>query len=318
MIAPRVFIGPPIVGAIVVVDAPAPSFANVAGVSIDLGPHHQQLGDEGYTIVERVIADDIVDALLADVARLEAELHSRPADNRFEGNRTTRTYNLLAHGEIWQQVPVQPQVLALIEGVIGSQCLVSSLASISLAPGETAQVIHADDQVQPLAKPHVATVCNSMWALTDFTADNGATRVVPGSHRWDNPDYFSGEARHDGREVESIAAEMPRGSVLVWHGSTWHGGGANVTDDEVRIGIAMNYCAGFIRQQENQQLGIPPEIMATFSPELRQLCGLGMYRGLTGNIEKQSPAALLYGDPAEVQLWDAEPIDPGNRTVARP
>jgi len=279
-------------------------------VSIDLGPHHQQLVDDGYTILERVIADDIVDALLTDVARLEAELQSRPADNRFEGNRTTRTYNLLAHGEIWQQVPVQPQVLALIEGVLGPQCLVSSLASISLAPGETAQVIHADDQVQPLAKPHVATVCNSMWALTDFTEANGATRVVPGSHRWDNPDYFAGEASHNGAPVESIAAEMQRGSVLVWHGSTWHGGGANVTDDEVRIGVAMNYCAGFIRQQENQQLGIPPEIMATFSPELRQLCGLGMYRGLTGNIEKQSPAAMLYGDPAEVQLWDAEPIEP--------
>ena len=71
----------------------------------------------------------------------------------------------------------------------------------------------------------------------------------------------------------------------------------------------MNYCAGFIRQQENQQLGIPPEVMQTFSPQLRQLCGLGMYRGLTGNIEKQSPAELLYGDAAEVQLWDAEPID---------
>ena len=272
---------------------------------IDLTPHHEQIATEGYTILERVISDDIVDALLADVARLEAELDIRPADNRFEGNHTTRTYNLLAHGEVWQQVPVQPQVLEVIEGVLGPQCLVSSLASISLAPGETAQVIHADDQVQPLAKPHAATVCNSMWALTDFTEANGATRVVPGSHRWDNPDYFNGDGT-----IDSVPAEMPRGSVLVWHGSTLHGGGANVTDDDVRIGVAMNYCAGFIRQQENQQLGIPPEIMATFSPELRQLCGLGMYRGLTGNIEKQSPAALLYGDPAEVQLWDAEPIEP--------
>ena len=101
---------------------------------------------------------------------------------------------------------------------------------------------------------------------------------------------------------------MPKGSVLVWHGSTWHGGGANVTEDQMRVGVAMNYCAGFIRQQENQQLGIPTEVMATFSPALRQLCGLGMYRGLTGNIEKQSPAELLYGDAPEQQIWDAEPI----------
>ncbi len=274
-------------------------------VPLDLAVHHQQLVDDGYTVVENAIEPDLVDALLEDVRRLEVELRSRPADNRFEGNLTTRTYNLLAHGEIWQHVPTHPVVLELIEGVLGEQCLVSSLASISLGPGETAQVIHADDQVQPLAKPHAATVCNSMWALTDFTEENGATRVVPGSHLWQNPDYFAGDA-----EVETVAAEMSKGSVLVWHGSTWHGGGANTTDDEVRVGVAMNYCAGFIRQQENQQLGIPPEVMATFSPQLRQLCGLGMYRGLTGNIEKRSPAEVLYGDEPEVQLWDAEPIEP--------
>jgi len=277
-------------------------------MGLDLTSHHAQLRDEGYTIIEDVISDDLTAALLADVHRLEAALHRTPASNRFEGNRTTRTYNLLAHGDIWQEVPAQPQVLELIEGVLGPGCLISSLASISLAPGETAQVIHADDQVQPLAKPHVATVCNSMWALTDFTEANGATRIVPGSHLWQNPSYG-----HDGQPtevVESIPAEMSRGSVLVWHGSTWHGGGANVTTDDIRVGVAMNYCAGFIRQQENQQLGIPPETMATFSPALRQLCGLGMYRGLTGNIEKRSPASLLYGDTDEVQLWDAEPIDP--------
>jgi ectoine hydroxylase-related dioxygenase (phytanoyl-CoA dioxygenase family) len=271
---------------------------------IDLAPHHRELEEQGYTIVEGLIDDDLVDALLADVHRLEAALGRSPDNNRFEGNRTTRTYNLLAHGPIWQQVPTQPQVLELVEGVLGPECLVSSLASISLAPGETAQPIHADDQVQPLAKPHVATVCNSMWALTDFTEANGATRVVPGSHRWQNPDYGA-----DPTGIDTVAAEMPRGSVLVWHGSTWHGGGANTTADEIRVGVAMNYCAGWIRQQENQHLGIPSEIVATFTPQLRQLCGFGMYRGLTGNIEKHSPATLLYGDPPQTQLWDHEPID---------
>ncbi len=270
----------------------------------ELAAHAAELDDQGFTVVENLIDDAGIEALMADVHRLEGELDRAPDNNRFEGNRTTRTYNLLAYGEIWQQVPVQPTVAALIQSQLGPEFLISSLASISLAPGETAQVIHADDQVQPLAKPHVPTVCNSMWALTDFTEANGATRVVPGSHRWDNPDYFD-----DDNPIESVPAEMPKGSVLVWTGSLWHGGGANVTDDEVRVGVAMNYCAGFIRQQENQQLGIPPEVVATFSPELRQMCGFGMYRGLTGNIEKQSPAHLLYGDDPQVQLWDAEPID---------
>ena len=272
-------------------------------VVIDLEAHHRELEEHGYTIVERLIHDELVDALLDDVHRLEALLARQPDNNRFEGNRTTRTYNLLAHGVVWQQVPTQPQVLELVEGVLGRQCLVSSLASISIAPGETAQVLHADDQIHPIAKPHVPTVCNAMWALTDFSERNGATRVVPGSHRWDSPDYAA-----DPATIETVAAEMPRGSVLVWHGSTWHGGGANVSTDEVRVGVAMNYCAGFIRQQENQHLGIPPDVMATFTPQLRALCGLDMYRGLTGNIEKQSPAHLLYGDPPQIQLWDHDPI----------
>ena len=130
---------------------------------MDLTRHHEELKENGYTIVENLIEIDFIDELVEEVERLESRLKRSPDNNRFEGNRTTRTYNLLAHGEIWQHIPVQTQVLELVEGVIGEQCLVSSLASISLAPGETAQVLHADDQVQPIAKPHVATVCNSMW-----------------------------------------------------------------------------------------------------------------------------------------------------------
>ena len=106
--------------------------------------------------------------------------------------------------------------------------------------------------VIPLDKPHRPIVCNSMWALTDFTAANGATRLVPGSHKRGNPDY--------GGAYDTIPAEMPKGAVLIWDGSLWHGGGANTTGER-RTGIAMNYCAGFIRQQENQQLGLSPELV---------------------------------------------------------
>ena len=173
----------------------------------------------------------------------------------------------------------------------------SSLSSIAIGPDESPQPIHADDQVIPLPKPHPPTVCNTMWALTDFTEANGATRIIPGTHTADeSPDLT--------RHYDSIPAEMAKGSVLVWHGSLWHGGGANTTTDR-RVGIAMNYCAGYIRQQENQQLGLPVDLVRHFSPRLQQLVGYGIYCGLIGHIDKKVPANLLLGaDEDSHLLWD--------------
>ncbi len=174
-------------------------------------------------------------------------------------------------------------------------CLISSLSSIAIDPGEAAQPIHADDMVIPLEKPHAPIVCNSMWALTDFTAANGATRLVPGSHRRESPEY--------GGAYETLPAEMAKGSVLIWDGALWHGGGANMTDTR-RTGVAMNYCAGFIRQQENQQLGLPPSLVRRFEPRLQELIGYGVYRGLIGHIDKDSPARRLMGEGAFESIWD--------------
>jgi ectoine hydroxylase-related dioxygenase (phytanoyl-CoA dioxygenase family) len=187
-------------------------------------------------------------------------------------------------------------VLAIMHAVLGDGCLVSSLSSICIGPDEVAQPIHADDQLLPLPKPHIPTIANSMWALTDFTEANGATRIIPGSHLTDHsPPY--------GAPQDSIPAEMSKGSILVWHGSLWHGGGANHTDQR-RWGIAMNYCAGWVRQQENQQLGIPLNTARSFSPELQELCGFYIYRGLIGHIEKHSPAELLLQtESATEMLW---------------
>jgi ectoine hydroxylase-related dioxygenase (phytanoyl-CoA dioxygenase family) len=253
--------------------------------------HQARLARDGYTIVEDVLSAAEVDALLADVERLERELGEGPGKNPFEGFRTVRIYNLLAHGKRFEAIPVHERILPLVEGVLDSGCLVSSLSSIAIGPGEAAQPTHADDMLLPLAKPHVAVVCNTMWALTDFTAANGATRVIPGSHRADrNP--VLGETY-----TNTVAAEMRRGSVLVFDGSIWHGGGANQTDAR-RVGIAMNYCAGWLRQQENQQLGIPREIARDFAPRLRKLVGYGIYRGLLGHIDKCSPEYLLDGTEA--------------------
>ncbi len=263
----------------------------------DVEAHLQRIDRDGYTILEDVISKDAADALVADLARLDRELGIKFASNDFEGRRTRRIYNLLVHGARYQAIPIDPRVLPVVDGVLDPGCLVSSLSSIAIHPGERAQPIHADDQLLPLPKPHVPTVCNTMWALTDFTEENGATRLIPASHKASNSPTY-------GTEYDSIAAEMRKGSVLIWHGSLWHGGGAN-RSDAVRVGIAMNYCAGWVRQQENQLLGIPLEIARTFSPRLRELVGYGVYRALIGHIDKRSPIELL-GDAAPLEtVWEA-------------
>jgi ectoine hydroxylase-related dioxygenase (phytanoyl-CoA dioxygenase family) len=262
----------------------------------DVEAHVERIAEDGYTIVEDAIEPDLLDALADDLARLERRLDVRPAANSFEGHHTLRVYNLLARGEVWARVPVHDNVLPIVEGVLDAGCLVSSLSSIAILPEETAQPIHADDQLMPLPKPHPPTVCNTMWALTDFTEANGATRVIPGSHLADcSPNY--------GQHYDSVAAEMPRGSVLVWHGSLWHGGGANRTSER-RVGVAMNYCAGWVRQQENQQLGIPHHLVRQFPPRLQELCGFGVYMGLMGHIDKSAPQQLLGATDDHSMIWD--------------
>jgi ectoine hydroxylase-related dioxygenase (phytanoyl-CoA dioxygenase family) len=253
----------------------------------EIGRHVEQVQREGYTVVKDAIDPPLVDAISRDLARIEHEESVVPASNIFEGLKTVRIYNLLARGRVYEQIPVHDAVLPIVERVLDKGCLVSSLSSIAIEPGEDAQPLHADDQLITLPKPHVPIICNTMWAITDFTAQNGATRLVPGSHRRDRSPNL-------GEAVETVAAEMQRGSVLVFDGSIWHGGGANRSTAR-RVGVAMNYCSGWMRQQENQQLGIPLDIARGFPERLRKLCGFGLYRGLIGHIDKCSPADLLDG-----------------------
>jgi ectoine hydroxylase-related dioxygenase (phytanoyl-CoA dioxygenase family) len=265
--------------------------------STQMDAHLRRIAEDGYTILPNAIELDFVDEIDRELSKLEHDLGILPADNLFEGLHTTRVYNLLVHGPTFERIPIHPNVLPVVESVLDPGALISSLSSIAIGPDEQPQPIHADDQVIPLTRPHIPIICNTMWAITDFTEENGATRLIPGSHLRD-------EAPNPLERYDTIPAEMSKGSVLVWVGSLWHGGGANVADTR-RVGIAMNYCAGYIRQQENQQLGIPQETVKRFPRRLQELIGYSVYNGLIGHIDKQHPAKYVLTENEGVDMvWD--------------
>jgi ectoine hydroxylase-related dioxygenase (phytanoyl-CoA dioxygenase family) len=259
--------------------------------------HRQRLARDGYTILERAIDDAARQRLIDALLRLEEEQGFGFAKTSFEGLRTVRIYNLLAHGDAFWQVPLNERVLAVAEAALDAELLLSSLSSITLAPGQEGQPVHEDTQQIPLPRPHVPIGINALWALTDFTEANGATRVIPGSHLEPEPPVY-------GKDYDTIPAEMPAGSVMIFDSQLWHAGGANQTDQR-RFALSCYYCAGWVRQQENLLLGIPQETAAKFPRRLQELCGYSVYKGQYGHIDNRDPIELLGQERRRGMVWEA-------------
>ncbi len=226
-----------------------------------------------------VVIDDLAPADLLD--RLDAELQPWLADTPFgiedfAGRSTRRTGALTARCPTSRELLQHPLILdatrQLLEG--STTFHVHLTQAIAIGPGQPAQPIHRDQWAFDFFSfPEGYDVqLNTIWALTDFTEANGATRVVPGSNRGD-VDRLGAFQPED-----TVPAEMSRGSVLVYSGSVHHGGGANTTE-EVRVGINLTYARSWLRQEENQYLAVPMEVARTLDDDLLRLLGftLGAY-----------------------------------------
>jgi ectoine hydroxylase-related dioxygenase (phytanoyl-CoA dioxygenase family) len=239
------------------------------------------LDRDGWAVVEDVMAADAIARARSDVDEILAATPYGRDD--FEGRKTRRVYALFAKTRTFDGSATHPLVLGVLDRLLGHYQL-SAPAGIEIGPGERAQPLHPDDAIYPLTRPHDEIVVNAMWPLCDFTADNGGTVIVPGSHRWANEIPSSA--------TPTITIEMPAGSLLLYRGSLWHGGGANHTD-QARLGVVLHYAASWLRPVENHVLVVPPERARDLPERLQELLGYNIHPPFTGYVDGRHPRKLL-------------------------
>jgi len=239
---------------------------------------------DGAVVVTGVIDRGVRDSILRELAP-----HLEPVDpdafindkyaadgaNGFYPGKTKRLTALVARSETFRTFVTHPLMLSACDAILKPNCLhyqVHATAALKIGPGAREQVLHREeDPYQFFKVPRPRMILASMWVITDFTAANGGTKIVPGSHLW--------PADRTARPDEVVAAAMPAGSVLLWMGGTLHGAGANRTD-EWRYGIFLSYSLGWMRQEENQYIDVPNEVARTLSKEVRELVGYRMHMGI--------------------------------------
>ena len=234
----------------------------------------------GAAIVENCVSEALADRVANELRpHFDAEGDAYYAD--FEGYRTLRLSEILARSRASAELIGEAHTLAIVDQILLPHCInyrIGSCTGIEILPGESAQVLHRDDGIYPLSIQGMELQVSAMWALNDFTAENGATHVLPGSHQGP-PRSVSTRTEH------TVQAVMAKGSLLLYLGSVLHGGGAN-RSDAPRMGLINTYCLGWLRQEENHYLAIPREVADSYPERIRALMGyephgpiLGSYPG---------------------------------------
>jgi len=241
------------------------------------------LDRDGYVIWENLL--DTEDCRqIREVVRPWLEHTGR---NSFEGLRTQRIYSVLSRTRVCDRLVDNPRVLAVLDQLLMPNYLLSALQAINIQPGETAQLAHHDDGFYPIPRPRAPLTAATIWAIDDFTADNGATMVIPGSHRWGQ--------RPPNPEDQAIPVVMPAGSCVFFVGTLWHGGGANNTTRE-RLAVTAQYCQPWLRPMEAFTLSISREIARTVSDDIRRMLGYSIHPPFVGAVDGLHPLRLLETD----------------------
>ena len=242
------------------------------------------LDRDGYCVVEGMLSTDEVVAAKASLRRVLDELPC--GRNDFEGFSTRRVYALFAKTRAFDEPAIHPLLLGVLDRVLGHYQL-SAPTGIQIGPGEKAQALHYDASVYPLPRDFTDVVVNTMWALDDFTVENGATRLVPGSHRWVDRSPTSAD--------EIVDAVMPAGSVIFYGGKIFHGGGANDTDTP-RLGVILEYVSAWLRPQETHLLAVPRNVAAELPERLQELLGYNIYPPFLGYVDGRHPRRYIRSE----------------------
>jgi hypothetical protein len=250
---------------------------------------------DGAVIVDHAADLQLLDQIQEELAPYLAATPTGPDD--FSGSNTRRTGSLIARSPASRDLVMHPLALGTVRNFLGhaTNFQLHLTQAIAIGASETAQPIHRDQWAFDFFPfpPGYEVQCNTIWAQTDFTEANGATRVVVGSHLREDGLAFG--------QDDTEPAEMERGSVLFYSGSVYHGGGPNHTDS-TRIGLNITYNVAWLRQEENQYLSVPREIAETLPTDLLRLMGydrgayaLGYIDDLRDPIEAVRPGVGTVG-----------------------
>ncbi|KGE04389.1 hypothetical protein HRUBRA_01075 [Pseudohaliea rubra DSM 19751] len=257
-----------------------------------------ELHDQGFTIIENFLDP----ARLARVnACYDAWLGGHQGRNNFEGTHTERIYTLVARDRIFQDIVEDPRMLGLCDAVFEPNYLLTASQAIVIGPGETPQPWHTDDSFYTIPRPRPMVSLSTIVAMEDFSAENGGTEVIPGSHRWSDAEIAGAYGQEEGKQAPALADRlaalaqpvvMPAGSCLVFAGTLLHRGGANGSS-RTRRAFSNQYCQPWARPQENFFLAIPPERVRAMAPRVQSLLGYSIHPPFMGQVTAYHPRTAL-------------------------